>query len=210
MHRRRFVASLAASSVVATAGCIGGLLDDLTTFEASPVTVSDAAADEAGYEHERTEEDVRTREFSGEEVEVTNYVSEYRRTIDVTGLGDVDAGVFAAIASPQVSVAGKNFNPVGDWSRREIVDYVQSQYEELSVDGSAGVRNVNSLGQTVELETFEGTATIGSTTDVDVLVDVAKPDHGGDHLVLVGIYPADVPQEEERVTTLVEGLEHEE
>lgn len=209
MHRRRFVTGVVTAGIASTAGCLGDLLDDATSFEANPATVSDEAADSAGYEHQGTEERTEEEEFAGQTVEVTNHVAEYHRSLGAEELDDQHLGVFAAIATPKVEVAGETFNPVGDMDNAEIVDLVQDQYSGLTIDGSTGTRDVDTLDTTAEVETFEGTADAGPG-EVDVLVDVSRIEHGSDFVVVVGVYPEKLPDESANVTTLIEGLEHEE
>lgn len=220
MNRRRFVATAAVGSVGASAGCLSGLIDDATTFEASPIRVSEDAAAEAGYEYTGTEELVEEREFAGETVEVTNYITEYTRTIDLPldGLGsDPEAGVFALVSTPQVSVAGEEFNPVGEMSKAELVEYLQEQYEDLEVGDNVGGNaverdRIDGLDVTISFDRWTGSATLHGETEVDVYVNVAKAEHAGDHLVVVAVYPDDenVPMEteEDRAETMTEGIRH--
>ncbi|WP_247000559.1 DUF6517 family protein [Halosolutus gelatinilyticus] len=217
MNRRPFVAALATGSIGATAGCFG-LFDDATSFVASPAIVDPDRAADAGYEYQGTVERVETREVprTDETVEATNYISEYTRTIEV-GLDVLDenspeAGAFAVITTPQVQIAGRDFNPVGDMSNAEITERIQSQYEDLTINGSVGTRTVDGLGQSIDVETFAGEAKFLGQQDVDVFVDVAQPDDGDDHLVIVGAYPDDsgllAGDEEGRIDTMIGGLEH--
>ncbi|WIV66098.1 DUF6517 family protein [Natrialbaceae archaeon AArc-T1-2] len=229
MNRRRFLGAIATGSTVSAAGCLGGLLDEMTTFAASPATVSADALEEAGYDDGGTEELVEEREFAGETVEVTNYASEYYRTIELPGLDPLEAGVFATIASPEVGVAGQDFNPLEEMENDEIAEMIQGQYAALSIGDRVDDREVETLGTTVSVTTYEGQAELVDTetaslgirplvddtlpeeidpTAMDVLIDIATAKHGDDHLVLVGIYPDYVPEEDDRVTTLIEGLEH--
>ncbi|TYL37119.1 hypothetical protein CV102_19075 [Natronococcus pandeyae] len=216
MNRRQFVATAAAGCVGVSAGCLNGLIDDVTTFSASPAVVDESAADEAGYTYQGTEETVRSETVAGEDVEATNYITEYTRTIEtplgVLG-GDVDAGVFAVITTPQVSVADEDFNPVGDMTSEEIVELIQDQYDELEVGDSIDGRAVEALdGTTVSLDSYEGEAAFQGQQEVDVFLDIATPDHGGDHFVIVGVYPDDgnLPSDSERdrVDVIIRGLEH--
>ncbi|WP_265111625.1 DUF6517 family protein [Halosolutus halophilus] len=217
MNRRLFVATFASGIVGTSAGCLG-FLDDITSFSASPAIVNADQADEAGYEYQGTVEQVETKSVprTDESVEVTNYVSQYTRTIttplDVLDGSDTEAGVFAIITTPQVRVAGKDYNPVGDMSNAEIAERIQNQYDALSVDGSVGERSVEGLETSIDVETFEGEAAFQGQQGVDVFVDVAQPDHDDDHLVIVGVYPDDynlpVTDEKARIDTMIRGLEH--
>lgn len=209
MHRRRYVASVASAGSFASAGCLGDILDDATTFSANPAEVADSAATDAGYEHEGTESRTDEREFAGETVEVTSHFGRYHRSLEIPAVGEKRAGVFATIATPKVNVAGKEFNPVGEMDDEEIVGYLQDQYSQLSIEGTRGRRTVQTLGSSEEVTTFAGRATLADGIDLDVLLDVAKFEHGDDFVVVVGIYPEDLPDEGDRVTTMIEGLEHE-
>lgn len=220
MYRRTFVAATTTGAVGAIAGCLGDLLDDVTTFEASPIRTTPDAADEAGYTYEGTDERVEEREFAGESVEATNYVSQYTRTIDlpIDPLGaEPEAGAFALVSTPQVSVADQQFNPVGEMDTAELAEYVQEQYDGLAIDRDVGGRaigadDIDGLETGVSFDTYEGTATLLGEIDLDVFVDVAQPDHGDDHLVIVAVYPDDeavpIDSERDRIDTMVRGIEH--
>ncbi|WP_339103657.1 DUF6517 family protein [Haloterrigena salinisoli] len=220
MYRRRFVAAAAAGAVSVSAGCLSGLIDDATTFEASPIRVSEDAADAAGYAYTGTEELVEEREFAGETVEVTNYITEYTRTLELPmdELGpEQEAGVFALVSTPQVTVAGEDFNPVDEMSRAELIEYVQGQYEDFEVGDNVGGRavtkgDIDGLDVTISYDRWEGAATLQGSAEVDVYVDVAKAEHGDDHLVIIAVYPDDenVPleSEAERAETMTTGIQH--
>ncbi len=217
MNRRLFVATAATAALGSTAGCLD-LFDDLTAFAASPAIVDPEQADAAGYEYQGTEETVETEQVPGtdETVEVTNYISEYTRTIeiplDIIEVDGVDTGVFGIITTPQVTVAGEEYNPVGDMSNAEIAETIQDQYEELELGDSVDERTTDGLGETITVETFEAQATFQGQDGVDIFVDVAQLDHGDDHLVIVAIYPdvesLPITDEEARVDTMIGGLVH--
>ena len=215
MNRRQFVAAAAVGGVSVSAGCLDEFLEDATTFSAAPAVVAESATDDAGYEYQGTEEIVSTESVAGQELEVTSYGSEYTRTIDlpldIFG-GEVEAGVFAVISTPQVSVAGEEFNPVGEMDNEEIVQEIQNQYEELTVEESVGERSVSALEETILLETYEGEAVLHGEHGIDVLLDIAQLEHEDDHLVIVGVYPdlEDLPidSERDRIDAMVQGLEH--
>ena len=220
MNRRLFVAAAAAGAVGASAGCLSDLIDDMTTFEASPVRVDEETAADAGYEYKGTEESVEEREFGGETVEVTNYITEYTRTIQLPldGLGsEPEAGVFALVSTPQVTVAGEDFNPVEEMSRAELVEYVQEQYEDLEVDENVGgwavtKEDAEELDATLSFETWTGSATLQGDVETDVYVDAAKAEHGDDHLVVIAVYPdhESVLQEDEqeKAEKMAVGIRH--
>jgi hypothetical protein len=215
MNRRQFVGAAAVFALGGSAGCLGDILDDVTTYSASPAVVNETAADDAGYVYQGTEEVVESERVAGEEIEATNYISEYTRTIELPlDLIDdgVDAGVFAVVTTPQVSVAGEEFNPISDVDNEELIEQIQTQYDELSIEGSVGGRAVDALDGTVSLETYEGEAALLGQWGIDILLDISQLEFGDDHFVILGIYPDDrnlpVGSEEERIDTMVRGLEH--
>ncbi|WP_293029104.1 DUF6517 family protein [Natronococcus sp.] len=215
MNRRQFVAAGAVGGVGLSAGCLDEFLEDATTFSASPAVVAESATDDTGYEYQGTEEIVSTESVAGQEIEVTSYGSEYTRTIDlpldIFG-GEIEAGVFAVISTPQVSVAGEEFNPVGEMENEEIVRKIQDQYEELRIEESIGERSVSALEDTILLETYEGEAVLHGEHGIDVLLDIAQLEHDDDHLVIVGVYPdleeLPIDSERDRIDVMVQGLEH--
>ncbi len=212
MDRRVFLATVGVGGAGLTAGCIGEFLEDLTTYEATPAAVSSGALEETGYEHDGTDEWVEEESVASETVEVTNYANEYSRTVDLSilGLGEIEAGVFGTIATPQVDVAGENHNPIGGMGAGELLDLVQDRYGELTVDTDTEVdeRQLEAVSQTVSVSTYEGEAELEEEGSVDVFVDLSQPDHGDDHLVFAGVYPQDIPDESDRFDTLIEGVEH--
>ncbi|SDR41517.1 DUF6517 family protein [Natronobacterium texcoconense] len=216
MYRRSFVATVVATGAVASAGCLGDVLEDVTTHSASPAVVADAATDETAYEYRGTEETVRTETVAGESIEATNYISEYVRTIDLpidAFDAETEAGVFGLVTTPRVSVAGEEFNPVGELSHAEIAEHVQDQYGDLAVDDEPIDRRTReTLGQSITVDSFEGEATLLEDRRVDVYVDVSQPDHDGDHLVITGVYPdvdgLEREAERDRIDALIDGIEH--
>lgn len=215
MHRRPFVATLAVGGVVAAAGCLENVMDDITTVSAAPARVTRAAVDGTGYEYRGTRERLTEETVAGETVEATNYLTEYNRPIELSldAFGDeTDAGVFGVITTPQVSIADEDLNPVGDMSHRELAERVQSHYDPLEIGGSIGDRAVETLGERLTVTSYEGRATLHDEREIDVVVDISQPDHDGDHLVIVAIYPAGellpLADERDRIDALIGGLEH--
>ncbi len=209
---------MAVGGLTATAGCLGSVeqyFDDLTTVTASPAVVSQSAVSDAGYEYQGTLEVLETETIVGQSVDAINYISQYTRTIStpfgVLG-GEAEAGVFAAITTPQVRIIGENFNPISDMTTAEIAEHVQDQYAELEVGEKLAERTVEALGGEISVDTFDGEATLHGYEGVDVYIDISQPDYGGDHFVLVGVYPdagtLDREDEAERIDTLLAGLEH--
>ncbi|NGM70854.1 hypothetical protein G6M89_17915 [Natronolimnobius sp. AArcel1] len=218
MDRRRFVAAAAVGGITATAGCLGSVeeyITDLTTVNASPAVVSQTAVDDAGYEYHGTQEVIETETVARQSVDAVNYISQYTRTITTPfGVldGETEAGVFAAITTPQVRLLGEDFNPVSDMTTAEIAEHVQNQYAELEVGDELEERAVAILERESTVDTFDGEATLHGYEGVAVYIDIARLEYGSDHLVLVGVYPdagtLDRESEAERIDILLEGLEH--
>jgi len=209
MQRRTAATAVALAVLVATAGC-GALTGDLSV-SASPATVGDAALDDTGYEEANVSEQAVTREFEAagqsRNVTVTNQIAMYERSVDVPVLGSQRAAVFGVFASPEVSVLGQSFNPVAEYTDRELAALAQQQYSGLAVGDERGTRSVGVLGESANVTRFDGAASIGGTT-VDVFVHVTKVEHDGDFVVAVAIYPQALDGEQEAVDDLLAGLEH--
>lgn len=209
MNRQTTVA-VGLALLVATTGCLG-ILDGPVEFSASEATASDSALADTDYEEVSVESSEVQREFSAggqsKNVSVTNHVAMYERTVSLAGFGDQRAAVFSAFASPEVSVVGQSFNPIDDYSNEELADLAQEQYDSLEIGDEVGTRERTVLGESTEVSKFDGTATLNGQ-DVDVYVHVTKVKHDGDFVVGVAIHPQQLDGEQERVDTLLEGLEH--
>ncbi len=205
MDRRTLLASAGAVGVAGMAGC----LDDLTEHEASAYGVREATAADAGYEPSGVDA-VVIEEPVGigplrETVVATNYVVEYEKTVSVPVLGERRAGVFVTFATPQVSVFGREFNPVADMDTEELVELVQDSYDGLEGITHDEDDEVEVLGETAIRSRFEAEATFdGTSVDVDVHVTeaVATDD---DLVVTVGVYPNALRSQEERHTLAMMG-----
>lgn len=216
MNRRLFIGALAAGGVGTGAGCLGSLGDDVTTFSAAPARVSEEAAAEVGYEYQGTRKRIDGERVGGEDIEATSYVSMYDRSIELPAerFGDdpIRAGVFGVLTSPQVTVAGEDFNPISELSNRELAERIQEHYDGLEIDRAVGGRAVESLGERFSIQSYEGSATLQHEYVVGVSVDIIDAEHEGQHIVVGAIYPADrlltgVP-EQARIDTLIRELEH--
>jgi hypothetical protein len=209
--QRQLAAIVVVACLATLAGCGFITGSEALAFSASPATPTTDALSETGYEEQSVEEQVVTRNFSAagqtRTVEVTNQLAQYERSVDLGPLGSQRAAVFVTFASPEVSVAGQTFNPIADLSEREILQRFESQYSDISVGEEVGSQTVSTLGQSTELQQFDGSATLGGS-EVDVYIHVTKFQHEGDYIVGVGIYPQRLDGESENVVTLVEGLEH--
>lgn len=213
MNRRQALLTIGSAGVTAaTAGCIGFLTgSEPLEFEATTATVTQSALDETGYEEAEVREDPITRSFSAagqeREVEVTNSIATYERTIDLGPLGEQKAAIFAVLSTPQVKILDRTFNPVGEMSNRELLQQLQGRYEGFSVGGRVDTRSQTVLGQDTEIEKFEASATFNGQ-EIDLFVHITNVAHEADFVVPIAVYPQRLPGESEKVFRLYNGIQH--
>ena len=215
MKRRHVIAGIGTGAVGGLAGCLGIFGDDLTRFEASPVSVSSDASEEAGYEHQQTEDILVEREFEAagqsESVEVINYQVEYDKGVDMGPLGRQRGAVFITLSTPKVNVLEQEFNPVEDMPTSELVELVQDSYDGISNVSSEETAGVTILEQETVQERFTAEADFDGTS-FDVYLHVSEAVEAGDDFVIaIGVYPQLVRMEEEdNVLALMESVVEEE
>ncbi|WP_132059854.1 DUF6517 family protein [Halorussus amylolyticus] len=210
---RRVVAGALLAAMVVVSGCTG-ILSGSVTFSASEATVSDDALESTGYEHNRTDEMTVNETFSvagqSRDVEVTNWISEYHRSVGIDGLAEQRVAVFTTFSSPKVSVLGQSFNPLAEYDNRELAEQFTTQLNAVNDLQEVGSRNVTMLGSSTEVTKFEATVTTAAGLQFDAYVHVTKVEHGDDHVAAIGVYPQQLPDEQETVNELIRGVEHEE
>jgi hypothetical protein len=208
----RTLATLAVALAMTTAGCGFLLGTEALEFAADPVTVSDEAVSETGYQETAVRSENATRNFSVADqertVRVVNHLGQYERSVQLPGLeGSQPAAAFLALSSPEINVAGQTLNPLSGLSEREILEKFSSSYEGLNVGQRVENQSVQSLGANRSVSKYEGTATLAGS-ELDVYVHVTKFRHGEDFIAAIAIYPQSLPDEEENVETLLTNLEH--
>jgi hypothetical protein len=209
--KRRVAAGTVLALLVVTSGCVG-ILSGPVTFSATAATVSDAALEETGFEHNRTDDQTVTREFSAagqsKEVEVTNRISEYHRTVGLPGIAEQEVAVFATFASPQVEVLGQSFNPLAEYDNRELAEQFTARLDSVENVREVGSRNRTMLGTSTEVTKFEATVTTSTGVQFDAYLHVTKVEHDGDHVVALAVYPQQFGDRGETVAKLLDGVEH--
>lgn len=209
--RRTVAVAFAVALLTSTAGCGFILGNEALTFSAEKATVGQQALDQTGYEEQNVETQVVTRNFTvagqTRSVEVTNWLSRYERSVDLGPLGSQRAAAFVALSSPEVSVAGKTFNPLADMSSADLLAQFETEYDGMTVGQQVSSTNVTALGKSTRVDKFEGTATLDGQ-EVDVYIQVTKVKHDGDFVVALGVYPQRLDGEGEKVRALMKGLEH--
>lgn len=214
MSTRRAVLSVALVGLLLTSGCIGFLTgNEALEFSSDPVAVTDSAQGETDYEQARREPQTVTREFSAagqtREVEVTNHVAEYSRSVSVPLFGDQQVARFTVLSTPKVTIAEQGpFNPVADMNNTELVLTLQEKYEGISNVQQESDRTVRVLGNQTTVSKFRADATMDNGESVEVFIHITKVEHGDDFLVAVGVYPTQVDGEQENVDTLLRNIDH--
>lgn len=209
IHRRRLLVSAAgAAAGIGLAGCLGS---EPIEFTAEPVGVSPDARESTGYERVGVEERVVRREVEAagqsREVVVTNYRTEYEKAVDLGPIGERRAALFTALATPQVEVLGREFNPVAELSTEELVERVQEGYDGIGNVEHDADAEVSILGQSAVRSRFTAEAEFNGVA-VDVYLHVTEAVKTGEDLVVtVGAHPRQLAGEEEYVVALMRGID---
>ncbi len=208
MQRRQLIAGLGATVAAGFAGCLGTV--GMAEHEASPAGVDADTRSETGYRQTNVEpitvsEPVGAAGYS-EEVTVLNYLTEHDKSVDLGPLGEQEAAVFTVLTTPQVSILGQEFNPVGDMSTRELVDLLEDDYDEIENIDHEADDTIEILGQKTTESLFSADAQFDGS-DVDVYIHVTESvEAGEDLLVTIGVYPEQFDEEAENVRTLMSSV----
>lgn len=200
--------------LLATSGCVGFVTgENALRFESGQVHVSQHARADTGYERTRAGEQVITKKFSAvgqtRRVKVSNYLAEYKRQVRIPLLGTQELARFTVLATPEVEVLGRTFNPVSDLSNRELAQRVQQKYTTIRNVRLVGNRTVQVLGEGVRVSKFAAEATTRGGQTIDVYVHIAKTEAKNDFIVAVAVYPQTLPREQQTVNRLLQGIKHE-
>lgn len=209
--RKTYLAGVLLAALVLTAGC-SGLLGEDQSFEASEIGVSNDTLSETGFAgaEEREYTFNETIEFDGNEtrVSITSRLAGYEKSYD-NGTGYV-----VALASPQSQIAGIDANPLGSADKERIVTEAISRSGEAGIDVSeddiqvVGSQSTTVLDTEANVTTFEATIE-RSGSEVDVRIHATRLEHGGDHVIAVGMHPASADDGASDVIAMFEGIEHE-
>lgn len=215
--KRNAAAAIALAALILTSGCIGFLQgNEALSFEASPATVDDATLDDTGYGDENLSEVSLNKsiEFQNEsrEVRVTNWNAMYTKSVSVPGMGEQEAARFITFSTPQFKFAGQSLNPVGNMSNEELLDSALSEKTSIGDVETVKSERVHVLGQGANVTKFRASVNASGdylmSYETDVYLHVTKVAHGDDYVVLVGVYPVQLDEEQE-ILTLMKNIEHE-
>ncbi|QCJ48426.1 DUF6517 family protein [Haloprofundus sp. MHR1] len=211
-HTRREVATAALGALVASSGCLSFVTgQEALSFEADPALAEESVANDTGYELDGTEAQTITREFSAagqtRSVEVTNQISTYEKSLNLSLLGEQKLGVFAVISSPAVEIASRTFNPLKDYGNEDLVQMLTSQYDGLSNVSEASSQTLTLLGTDTEVTKYDATTNVEGE-QIDVFIHVTKVRHEDDFVIALGVYPQQMSDEESNIVSLFESVQH--
>ncbi len=207
MNRRTVLAGLGAAGFAGLSGCLG--LVGLDEHESSPAGVEAAAREETGYEQTGIEPLSVKREVgpTNETVTVTNYMTTHEKAVDMGPLGRQRGAIFNVLTTPQVSILGRELNPIEEMSTQELVELVRQNYDGIGNIEHQDDTDITVLGQSTTQSRFTADAEFDGQ-DVPVNVHITEAvDANEDLLVTIGVYPEYVQQlEESNVMSLTEAV----
>ncbi len=209
MERRTLLAGLGVAGLGSLAGCLGVV--GMDEHESTPGGVDPDALEATGYDGPDVE-DVVVREALeagplSEEVTVVNHLTEYDRSVGIGPLEAARAAVFVVLSTPKVGALGRNVNPVEEMSADELVDLLESNYDDVENVDREGDDDVTILDQETTQTRFAAEADFEGVS-LDVYLHVSEAvETDDDLLVTIGIYPQELRTEEEsNVETLMKGV----
>ncbi|THE65072.1 hypothetical protein D8Y22_07550 [Salinadaptatus halalkaliphilus] len=209
MNRRTVLAGAGTIGLSSLAGCLGVV--GLDEHHAGPAGVTQATREETGYELTGVEELVVEEPVgmlvTEERVSVANRLTEYDKAVDMGLLGRQRGAVFMLLTTPQVSILGRDFNPVGEMGSQELVELVEDNYDDISNIAHQRDDEVTILEQETVSSTFDADAQFDGVA-VDVTLQITEAvESGEDLLVAIAVYPDQVALlEQDNVDTLFDGI----
>ena len=209
MNRRELVVGAGSIAASALAGCLGAI--GMDEHEATPAGVDPAVREETGYEQTGVEEIVVEESIEAgvsEEIRVRNYLTEHEKGVDLGPIGDIQAAAFNILTSPQISIAGRELNPIAEMSTEELVGLIEADFEGIENIEHVADGEVSILEQETAESVFEADAALEAGITVDVNVHVTESVlTANDHLVAIAVYPREVRnQEEGNVAAMMDGI----
>lgn len=209
MQRRTLIKGAGIGCLAALSGCLGTI--GMDEHASSPAGVDAGAREETGYERTAVDrlvvEETVGPDAVSETVTVINFLTELEKSVEVGPLIDQRAAVFTVLSTPQISLAGRQFNPVEEMSAAELVDLLESNYDDISDITFETEESVEVLGQSTTVSRFTADAQFeGTDLEVDLhITEAVRTDD--DLIVTIGVYPRELrSREEEYVRTLQENV----
>lgn len=212
MTTRRSVLLVAAAGLATTGGCLRFAAGTAPLeAEANEVTIADGALAETGYEVSRSERTTRTYTVTiagqSREIEASNYVSEYRKSLSVGAVEEEYLGTVSVTSAPRTELLGRTFHPFEGLNDRQLAADLQSEYDGFETVKSVENDVVRVLGERREAAVYRA-ETERAGESIEVIIHVLSLDHDEDRLVGVGIHPASLSGEKQRILSLFGGIEH--
>ena len=191
MKRRDILAGAGGLALGSVAGCLGVV--GMDEHAASPAGVDPNVRDETGYEQTNVDELVVRESFEAagisEEITVRNYLTEHEKSIDIGPIGGVQAAAFMILTSPQISIVGRELNPIEEMSSDELIELIEADFDGISSIEPVSEGEVTILDQETTESVFEADAEFEGRA-VDVYIHISESvQTADDHLVTIGVYP---------------------
>jgi hypothetical protein len=155
--------------------------------------VSQSALESTGYDAVGIKDIVTEREVNvagqSEIIAVTNYLTEYEKTIGIEVIAEQAIATFAILSTPKLDVVGQTLNPVEEMSPRELVDLIADNYDNLGEIEHDTDETVTVLDQSITQSRFVAQATLSGFPIALNLHVTEAVERGDDLLVTIGVYP---------------------
>ncbi|MFW5977748.1 MAG: DUF6517 family protein [Halohasta sp.] len=210
MYTRRRALAIGAVGIGALSGCAEVASGDgPIERSAAPAEVESSTLDETGHELEEQREETISREVEAagqsRDVEATNYATVYTKTIDGT---EAEGSVFGLVTTPAFKIAGQSFSPVADADNEKILEFVGSQFGQLSVTETVEETERTILEEDATVTTFDAEAEFNGE-QIPVYIHVTSVEHEDDIVIAAGAYPQELEDAEaDNITTLLDGIDH--
>lgn len=213
--RREFLAATGVAGAAGMAGCTGQLTAEGAAFGATEASLSPSVQSDTGYSYHQTVEDTQSRQFSrfgiSRTVEVTSVISEYDRAIELGFLGTrIQAAVFATLSTPQISILGRDFNPIAEMPAAAIAEMIQDRYDSIRNVQEDASFEAEVAGKTTAVTRFTADARLVEIGEgIEIYLYISEPvELGEDFVVTLAGHPTAFGRNESTVRTLMGGVEH--
>jgi hypothetical protein len=213
MDRRLAIGALLALTV-ATSGCVQAVAGGTAAFEASPANVDGETLSTTEYKLNEREEVSLSHQASlpvvGErEVNLTSHLRSYHRAEAESGnASETSVGAVFVMSTPKAMVLGKQVNPLGRVSLKELVSRIasgQGTYGDLE---RVGGRNLTVLESSTTVAKYE-TEVQAKGESVGTFVYVTRVLHEGDYVITVAVLPEVFSEEESDIYAMLRNVDHE-
>jgi hypothetical protein len=212
MDRRLVIGALLAVSV-ATTGCVQAVAGGTMSYEASPANVDGQTLSETQYKLNERDQVSLSHQASvpvvgQREVNLTSHLRSYHRAEAESGnASETAVGAFFLMSTPKAVVLGKQVNPLGRVSLKQLVGRIasgQGTYGDLE---RVGGRNLTVLESSTTVAKYE-TAVEAKGQSVGTFVYVTRVLHDGDYVIVVALLPEVFSEEEPDLYAMMGNVSH--